>query len=210
MSSVATILVVLNTSPHEQVRAFLTKKTKMIFDFRLVHNFLIYTTLLVVFHVGWIMKGIPVLKGVIAKTFDKILGICLPSELYWESLFGRQMLATLWRVIQIDMNKTIKQLEIAFNFPVIVLDENNNENKTSNLFAHVVGNRPLVLNFGSCTCPVFTHHLDEFRSIVKEFEDVADFVLVYIEEAHPADGWALQVILKNTYIFIGLFLFFVR
>lgn len=169
----------------------------MIFDFRPVQNFLIYSILLMVFHVGWMIKDIKVLEGAIARAFDRISGICMPSELYWDSLFGWEMLATLLHAIQIDFNKKIKLNEKAFDFPVIALDENNNnnhkDNRPSSLFAHSRGNRPLVLNFGSCTCPVFTYQLSKFRAIVKEFEDVADFALVYIEEAHPADGWAFQV-----------------
>lgn len=37
--------------------------------------------------------------------------------------------------------------------------------------------------------------LRDFGEIVHDFSDVADFVIVYIEEAHPSDGWAL----KNNY-----------
>uniref|UniRef100_A0A8B9RLF5 Iodothyronine deiodinase n=1 Tax=Astyanax mexicanus TaxID=7994 RepID=A0A8B9RLF5_ASTMX len=29
-----------------------------------------------------------------------------------------------------------------------------------------------------------------FRRLVQDFSDVADFLLVYIDEAHPSDGWA--------------------
>jgi len=32
--------------------------------------------------------------------------------------------------------------------------------------------------------------LDTVRQVAAENADVADFVIVYIEEAHPADGWA--------------------
>ena len=31
--------------------------------------------------------------------------------------------------------------------------------------------------------------MDAYRSLVGEFGDVADFVMIYIEEAHPSDGW---------------------
>jgi len=34
--------------------------------------------------------------------------------------------------------------------------------------------------------------VDEFLGIVREFNDVADFLTVYIEEAHPSDGWAFK------------------
>uniref|UniRef100_A0ACD6B5B8 Iodothyronine deiodinase 2 n=1 Tax=Oryzias latipes TaxID=8090 RepID=A0ACD6B5B8_ORYLA len=49
--------------------------------------------------------------------------------------------------------------------------------------------RPLVVNFGSATCPPFISHLPAFRQLVEDFSDVADFLLVYIDEAHPSDGW---------------------
>ncbi|OWF46891.1 Type III iodothyronine deiodinase [Mizuhopecten yessoensis] len=32
--------------------------------------------------------------------------------------------------------------------------------------------------------------LERFNSLVTRFTDVADFIIVYIEEAHPTDGWA--------------------
>lgn len=37
--------------------------------------------------------------------------------------------------------------------------------------------------------------LRDFGEIVHDFSNIADFVIVYIEEAHPSDGWAL----KNNY-----------
>lgn len=51
--------------------------------------------------------------------------------------------------------------------------------------------RPLVVNFGSATWPPFTSQLPAFRKLVEEFSSVADFLLVYIDEAHPSDGWAI-------------------
>lgn len=32
--------------------------------------------------------------------------------------------------------------------------------------------------------------LDEFKQLVRDFRDVADFLVVYIAEAHSTDGWA--------------------
>nr|KAG5708626.1 hypothetical protein BaRGS_034843 [Batillaria attramentaria] len=34
--------------------------------------------------------------------------------------------------------------------------------------------------------------LRHFNSVVKEYADLADFRIVYIREAHPADGWAFR------------------
>ena len=49
--------------------------------------------------------------------------------------------------------------------------------------------RPLIVNFGSCTWPPFVVKLDRFKSLIGRFSKVADFIIVYVEEAHPADGW---------------------
>ena len=35
--------------------------------------------------------------------------------------------------------------------------------------------------------------LERFGKLVDEFSDVADFFVVYIEEAHPQGGWELNV-----------------
>ena len=34
--------------------------------------------------------------------------------------------------------------------------------------------------------------LETFKKCVTDFEDIADFVTIYIEEAHPTDGWAFN------------------
>ncbi|KAF7658123.1 hypothetical protein LDENG_00017280, partial [Lucifuga dentata] len=38
--------------------------------------------------------------------------------------------------------------------------------------------------------PPFLYKLEEFKQLVKDFGDVADFLVVYIAEAHSTDGWA--------------------
>ncbi|KAL9989026.1 hypothetical protein ACROYT_G003534 [Oculina patagonica] len=38
--------------------------------------------------------------------------------------------------------------------------------------------------------------MHEFRKIVKDFSEVADFLIVYTEEGHPTEGWRI----KNNYV----------
>lgn len=64
------------------------------------------------------------------------------------------------------------------------------------LFDYMKKNRPLVVNFGSCTSPAWVAKLGDFRQLVKDFTDVATFVTVYIKEAHPTDGWKIN---SNNY-----------
>ncbi|XP_068247129.1 type I iodothyronine deiodinase-like [Palaemon carinicauda] len=35
-------------------------------------------------------------------------------------------------------------------------------------------------------------NLERFRELTEDFSEVADFVLVYIAEAHPTDGWVIE------------------
>ncbi|MSP18932.1 MAG: redoxin domain-containing protein [Bdellovibrionales bacterium] len=48
-----------------------------------------------------------------------------------------------------------------------------------------LGNKPIVLIFGSYTCPVFRGQIRELLAIGKTFSDRYDFYFVYLREAHP-------------------------
>ena len=45
--------------------------------------------------------------------------------------------------------------------------------------------RPVVLIFGSITCPPFRGQLDGVDQVYEQFKDRAEFLFVYIREAHP-------------------------
>lgn len=80
----------------------------------------------------------------------------------------------------LELQKTASRGKIAPDSQLISVDGKSRYR----LLEFCRGNRPLVVNFGSWTCPVFRNRVYEFLSIVQEFSDVADFLTIYIEEAH--------------------------
>ena len=49
--------------------------------------------------------------------------------------------------------------------------------------------RPLLLAFGSFTCPQFRHGAPVLNDLYRRFQDKVEFRLVYIREAHPQGEW---------------------
>jgi hypothetical protein len=54
-----------------------------------------------------------------------------------------------------------------------------------------IGQRPLVLVFGSFTWPPFRRNTPDIVQLYKDYKDHADFLQVYIREAHPLDEWQM-------------------
>ncbi len=51
----------------------------------------------------------------------------------------------------------------------------------------LVGDRPVVLQLGSLSCPVFRYRRFDMQKLQRDFAGRVDFVVVYTQEAHPAD-----------------------
>jgi len=49
----------------------------------------------------------------------------------------------------------------------------------------IVGDRPVVLQLGSHSCPVYRYRRFDMAALQREFDDRVDFVVVYTQEAHP-------------------------
>jgi peroxiredoxin len=49
--------------------------------------------------------------------------------------------------------------------------------------------RPIVVEFGSISCPIFVDKLDRMRRTVDMFADRVDFYVVYVREAHPGRNY---------------------
>ena len=154
-----------------------------------VKQLVVYLALLAVFTIGSAMKSFPFLKSFICESFDLVTHSKLPLEQYWNSLFSWEMFHNVWHCVFLDLNKKVSLGNRAYNCPVVSVDGQN----CFRLLDQMKSNRPLVLNFGSASCPIFMEHLKEFARMVKEFGHVADFLIVYIEEAHPSDGWKFEV-----------------
>ena len=55
-----------------------------------------------------------------------------------------------------------------------------------------IGPRPLVLIFGNFTCGPFRSQAGNFEKLHRRYADRANFLMVYVREAHPTDGWRME------------------
>ncbi len=56
----------------------------------------------------------------------------------------------------------------------------------------MIGPKPVVLVFGSFTCGPFRSHTGNIEKLYRTYKDRANFVMVYVREAHPTDGWRME------------------
>jgi thiol-disulfide isomerase/thioredoxin len=56
----------------------------------------------------------------------------------------------------------------------------------------MIEQRPIVLVFGNFTCGPFRSFYPEVEALFERYRDQAAFLMVYIREAHPTDGWAMK------------------
>lgn len=145
--------------------------------------------LLLAFSALRLMQLFPRAHWIFSAMMDKIATIQLPLEDYQHSLFTWPMFTTMRSTILLELQKSASRGNLAPDSQLISVDGKSRRS----LLDFCRGNRPLVVNFCSWSCPIFRARVDEFLSIVREFGDVADFLTVYIEEAHPCDGWAFKV-----------------
>lgn len=54
------------------------------------------------------------------------------------------------------------------------------------------GERPTVLVFGNFTCGPFRSMYPAVDAVATRYRDQANFLMVYVREAHPTDGWVMQ------------------
>jgi hypothetical protein len=57
----------------------------------------------------------------------------------------------------------------------------------------LVGPKPVVLVFGNFTCRPFRGEAGDLEKLHRRYQDRATFLMVYVREAHPTDGWRMEV-----------------
>lgn len=57
--------------------------------------------------------------------------------------------------------------------------------------SNLIGNKPTVLVFGNYTCGPFRSMYPGVEPVVNRFKDRANFLFVYVREAHPCNGWCM-------------------
>ncbi len=56
----------------------------------------------------------------------------------------------------------------------------------------LIGPKPVVLVFGNFTCGPFRSQAGNVEKLYRMYKDRATFVMVYVREAHPIDGWRME------------------
>jgi thiol-disulfide isomerase/thioredoxin len=54
------------------------------------------------------------------------------------------------------------------------------------------GSKPVVLVFGNFTCGPFRMQAGNVEKLYRRYSERATFVMVYVREAHPIDGWQME------------------
>lgn len=151
--------------------------------------FSISILLLMLFAVLRVIRMIPSMDLYIANAFGRITGLTLRLDAYSDSLFTWEMFNSVRRCLLMDKLKPVALGEKAPNLKLVSTDGVSKRN----LLDFAKECRPLVVNFGSCSWPNFRQQLQQFNELVNNYVRIADFIVVYIEEAHPTNGWTFKV-----------------
>jgi hypothetical protein len=74
--------------------------------------------------------------------------------------------------------------------PDFTLKSNNGKGQVT--LSKLIGPKPVVLVFGSFTCGPFRSQAGNMEKLYRRYKDRATFVMVYVREAHPTDGWRMD------------------
>ena len=146
--------------------------------------------------VGNILAFMPYGKVVLTKIFHYVSNTQLPTDVFWGTFLTPHMMRALLRMLYLNSKS---KLRVGKRFPDARV-ANTKSQEITQLSKVIQPGRPLVLNFGSCSWPPFMAKLPKFLGISKKFSDVADFAIIYIEEAHAEDEWSFEVSSKFLFV----------
>jgi thiol-disulfide isomerase/thioredoxin len=66
------------------------------------------------------------------------------------------------------------------------------DGKTTVRLKDKIGKKPVVLVLGNFTCGPFRAMYADVENVVERYGDKAEFLMIYVREAHPTDGWAMS------------------
>jgi Iodothyronine deiodinase len=69
----------------------------------------------------------------------------------------------------------------------------SSDGKSEITLSKIVGQKPVVLVFGNYTCRPFRGQGGSLEKLFLRYKDRASFLAVYVREAHPTDGWRMEV-----------------
>ena len=67
-----------------------------------------------------------------------------------------------------------------------------NDGKAEVTLSKRIGPKPVVLVFGNFTCGPFRSQAGNIEKLYRRYKDRATFIMVYVREAHPTDGWRMD------------------
>ncbi|HSQ58242.1 MAG TPA: deiodinase family protein [Gemmata sp.] len=65
------------------------------------------------------------------------------------------------------------------------------DGKESMTLSKLIGKKPVVLVFGNFTCGPFRAIYPEIDAVYQRYKGDANFLMIYVREAHPTDGWVM-------------------
>jgi thiol-disulfide isomerase/thioredoxin len=75
------------------------------------------------------------------------------------------------------------------------------DGKETVTLSKLVGPKPVVLVFGNFTCGPFRSLYPDVDAVYHRYKDQATFLMVYVREAHPTDGWKME---SNTRVGVAV------
>lgn len=103
-----------------------------------------------------------------------------------ERFFCQNSLKFLWNIVTLNLTRSAWQNYESPNFIAYDLQTRKRQYLLSRRFYDP--ERPLCLNFGCLTSPVFIEHMPEWRTLVQNFKHSVDFSIVYVEESHSPEA----------------------